>query len=46
MPEHKQGKKGRKHGRNMVKCARYRAGNRREKNKAKRAAKRAKQMPK
>jgi len=29
----KQGKKNRKHGRNMLKCQRYRAEGRREKNK-------------
>lgn len=33
-------KKGRKIGRNKVKCERYRLENRREKNKARRAAKR------
>lgn len=35
----KKGKKNRKFGRNTVKCARYRAEGRREKNKARRAAK-------
>lgn len=37
----KKGKKNRKHGRNKVKCKRYREENRREKNKARKAAKRA-----
>jgi len=42
MSQAKGGKKGRKIGRDKVKCARYRLEGRREKNKARRAAKRAK----
>lgn len=34
MPAHKKGKKNRKHGRNKVFCARYKAENREAKNKA------------
>ncbi len=37
-------KKGRKIGRNKVKCERYRLENRREKNKIKKAAKRLKKL--
>jgi hypothetical protein len=37
-------KKGRKIGRNKVKCERYRLEGRREKNKARKAAKRSKKM--
>jgi hypothetical protein len=36
----------RKHGRNLKKCQRYRTEGRAEKNKARRAKRRAKQMPK
>jgi len=36
---------GHKHGRNAKKCLRYKSEGRRAKNKVKRAAKRAKQMP-
>lgn len=35
--QRKGGKKHRKHGRNLVQCARYRANNQREKNKERRA---------
>jgi len=38
----RKGKKNRKHGRDLVKCERYRAAGRREANKQKRADKRAK----
>jgi hypothetical protein len=40
--KHNKSKKNRKVGRNKVNCARYRAEGRREKNKAKKALKRAK----
>jgi hypothetical protein len=46
MGKTKVGGGSRKHGRNKVKCARYETGGRREKNRAKRAKRRAKQMPK
>jgi len=38
----RKGKKNRKHGRDLVKCERYRAAGRREENKERRANKRAK----
>jgi len=45
--KHRSGKKGsRAYGRNKVKCARYRAQGRREKNKARRMAKRARWIEK
>ncbi len=40
----KGGKKGRKHGRNKVSCARYEHEGRREKNKARKARRHAKRM--
>jgi hypothetical protein len=42
---HKGGKKNRKHGRNKKWCERYRAENRRAKNKAKRLARHLKHHP-
>ena len=42
----KSGKGTRKHGRDQVKCARYRAQGRREKNKARRIAKEKKRQEK
>ena len=38
MPNHKGGKKNRKHGRNKVKCERYHREGRRERNKERRAS--------
>lgn len=45
MSKSKAGPGGRKHGRNLKKCQRYRAEHRAEKNAAKRKAKRERQMP-
>lgn len=42
----KKGKKNRKYGRNLIKCARYRAEGRREKNKARKAVKRQRKIEK
>jgi hypothetical protein len=42
----KKGKKNRKHGRNKIKCARYLREDRRNKNKARRAAKRQRRLAK
>lgn len=45
MPQHRGGKKNRKHGRNQKWCDRYRATGQREKNKAKRLIKHLKVHP-
>lgn len=44
--QRKKGKKNRKFGRNKIKCARYRAEGRREKNKESKAQKRARRIEK
>jgi len=45
MGKTKAGSGGRKHGRNKLKCTRYKAAGRDEKAKVRRAKRRAKQMP-
>lgn len=46
MPEHKGGKKNRKHGNNKVFCQRYRLENREEKNRARRQRRHVRQVRK